>query len=107
MFGTSYAGAVPLLVYTLLRVLLVVVAGGLLYLLGMRGLLLVVVAVVVGALLSYVLLKGQREQAAGTLQGYAEREPRAPRPDADSLAEDADLDGSAQREHQTEDDSER
>ena len=96
-----------LLVYTLLRVLLVVAAGGLLYLLGLRGLLLVVMAVVVGALLSYVLLKGPRAQAAGTLQGFAEREPRAAQPNADSLAEDADLDASAEGQRDPEDDAER
>lgn len=96
-----------LLVYTLLRVLLVVAAGGLLYLLGLRGLLLVVLAVVVGALLSYVLLKGPRQQAAGALQGFAEREARQPRPTADALAEDADLDASAERERHPEDDAER
>jgi len=98
---------VPLLVYTLLRLLLVVVAGGLLYLLGMRGLLLAVVAVAVGALLSYALLPGPRRQAVGALQSIAEREPRKVRPDADSLAEDADIDASAERQHQTEDDAER
>lgn len=97
----------PLLVYTLLRILLVVVAGGVLYLLGLRGLLLVVLAVVVGALLSYLLLKGPRERAAGTLQTMAEREPRAARADGDALAEDAAVDASAEPEKQPEDDAER
>ncbi|GAB2614235.1 DUF4229 domain-containing protein [Pseudactinotalea suaedae] len=98
----------PLLIYTLLRVLLVVVAGGALYLLGMRGLLLVVVAVVVGALLSFLLLKGPRDRAAQTLQGFAEREPAPTRPDADSVAEDEDLDrGSAEPEDESQRDAER
>lgn len=96
-----------LLVYTLLRMLLVVAAGGVLYLAGMRGLLLVVMAVVVGAMLSYLLLKGPRERAAGTLQGLAERRPERERADADAQAEDAVLDASAEPEGQTEDGTER
>lgn len=82
-----------LIVYTLLRVLLVVAAGALLYLAGMRGVLLVAVAVLVGAMLSFVLLKGPRDRAAATLKAFAEREPRVSEPDADALAEDSDLDG--------------
>lgn len=105
----------PLLVYTLLRVLLVVAAGGLLYLLGLRGLLLVVVAVVLGALLSYLLLGRHRNRAVETLQTMAEREPREVSPDADARAEDAEIEagaegaevGSAEPEKQTEDDAER
>jgi hypothetical protein len=74
----------------------------------MRGLLLVVVAVVVGALLSFLLLKGPRDRAAQTLQGFAEREPAPTRPDADSLAEDEHLDaGSAEPEDQPQRDPER
>jgi hypothetical protein len=103
----NYPGRVPLLIYTLLRVLLVVAAGAVLYLAGMRGALLVAVAVLVGALLSFVLLKGPRDRAAGTLQAFAEREPRATRPDADTLAEDADLERSAEPEQETERDAER
>ncbi len=103
----NYPGRVPLLIYTVLRLLLVVAAGALLYLLGMRGVLLVVVAVIVGALLSFLLLKGPRDRAAGTLKAFAEREPRASRPDADSLAEDDDLEASAEPEDQPERDAER
>ena len=94
-----------LLIYTVLRVLLVVAAGGLLYLVGMRGVLLVAAAVVVGALLSFLLLNGPRDRAAGTLQAFAEREPRAAEPDRDSLAEDAVLEenSSGEPEGETED----
>lgn len=88
----------PLLVYTLLRLLLIVLAAGVLYLLGLRDLLLVVVAVVVGALLSYLLLSGPRRRAVQRLQQFAEAEPKQPRPDADALAEDAAIEGSAERE---------
>lgn len=97
----------PLLLYTLLRLALVVAAGGVLYLLGMRGLLLGVSAIVVGALLSYALLRGPQRRAVSTLQTFAEREPRPPARDADADAEDAQIDASAEREHQREDDAER
>lgn len=97
----------PLLVYTLLRVLLVVASGGVLYLLGMRGLLLVVVAVVVGALLSYLLLSGPRKAAVARIQAFAESEPKAAKPDGDALAEDRVIEGSAERQDKTEDDAER
>lgn len=79
----------PVLLYTLLRLLLVVVAGGFLYLLGLRGLWLPLGAVVIGALLSYLLLRGPREEAARTLQRVAERSPAPAAGDADSEAEDA------------------
>jgi hypothetical protein len=55
---------VRLLVYSLLRVLLVLASAGVLYLLGMRSWLLWVVAVVIGALLSYLLLRPQGRAAA-------------------------------------------
>lgn len=97
----------PLLVYTLLRVLLVVVAGGVLYLLGLRGLLLVVVAVVVGAMLSYLLLTGPRRRAVERLQAFAESQPKAAKPDADALAEDEAIADSPERQHKTENDAER
>lgn len=53
-----------LLVYSLLRVLLVLASAGVLYLLGMRSWLLWLAAVVVGALLSYLLLRTQGRAAA-------------------------------------------
>ncbi len=53
-----------LLVYSLLRVLLVLASAGVLYLLGMRSWLLWLTAVVVGALLSYLLLRNQGHAAA-------------------------------------------
>ena len=53
-----------LLVYTLLRVLLVLASAGVLYLLGMRSWLLWLAAIVIGALLSYLLLRTQGRAAA-------------------------------------------
>lgn len=58
----------PLLTYTSLRVALVVGAGALLYVLGVRSWLLVVLAVLIGAGLSYVLLAGPRQAAADDLE---------------------------------------
>lgn len=82
-----------LLVYTLLRVLLVLAAAGLLYLLGMRSWLLWVTAVVVGALLSYLFLRPPGRAAAGVLAEYspvrAERPVFSPAVEADAAYEDA------------------
>lgn len=104
-----------LLVYSLLRVLLILAAAGVLHLLGMRSWLLWVTAVVVGAMLSFLLLKPQGREAAGVL---AELDPmRDQRPtfskdvEADAAYEDALVDaatggaaavaGSSAREERT------
>ena len=83
----------PVLVYSLLRIALIVLAGAGLYLAGMRGLLLVVVAVLVGAALSYVLLDKPRRASAQWLaargRGHTRFEDRLA---ADADAEDALLD---------------
>ncbi len=56
------------LTYSLLRIVLIVGAGAILYVLGVRSWLLVALAVLIGAGLSYVLLHKQRLAAAGTLR---------------------------------------
>ncbi|WP_022917160.1 DUF4229 domain-containing protein [Ruania albidiflava] len=76
----------PVLVYSLLRILLILVAGAGLYLAGMRGWLLVVVAVLVGAGLSYVLLDNQRRASAEWLAARGRGRTRV----EDRLASDAD-----------------
>ena len=76
----------PVLVYSLLRLLLVVVAGGGLYLAGMRGLLLVVAAVLIGAGLSYVLLDRFRRASGEWLASRGRGKTRW----EDRLASDAD-----------------
>ncbi|UFU05821.1 DUF4229 domain-containing protein [Ruania halotolerans] len=58
----------PVLAYSVLRILLIVVAGFGLYLAGMRGVLLVAGAVLIGAGLSYVLLEKFRRASAAWLQ---------------------------------------
>ncbi|MFV0425577.1 MAG: DUF4229 domain-containing protein [Beutenbergiaceae bacterium] len=84
-----------LLVYTLLRLVIVLASGAVLYLLGLRGALLFAGAVIMGALVSYLGLSGPRLRAAQSLRDVAERSPRPSRPDADSRAEDADIDDHA------------
>jgi hypothetical protein len=55
--------------YTLLRTLLLLATGAVLYLLGMRGVLLLLVALVLSGLASVVVLRGPREQASAALSG--------------------------------------
>lgn len=76
-----------LIVYTLLRVLMVLAAGGLLYLAGLRSWGLWTAAIVVGALVSYVVLGRQRAAAAAVL---AEHDPT--RRATDRLARAGDVD---------------
>lgn len=64
----AYAGCVSsgraFVVYTLLRILLLVAVGGLLYLLGARGLVLIILAFLVSGALSLVWLDKPRSQAS-------------------------------------------
>jgi len=55
---------VPFIIYSALRIALIVVVGVALYLVGMRGWLLGVVAILVALLVSYLALSRQREAAA-------------------------------------------
>jgi len=83
---------VPLVTYSLARLGLLGVAVLGLYAAGMRGWLLALVAVVVAFALSYVLLGRQRDAAARWL-AERDRVRRANRrPDADTAAEDAEVD---------------
>ena len=54
----------PFIIYSALRIALIVVVGVALYLVGMRGWLLGVVAILVALLVSYLALSRQREAAA-------------------------------------------
>ena len=54
----------PFLIYSVLRIALIVVVGLALYLVGMRGWLLGVVAILLALLVSYLALSRQREAAA-------------------------------------------
>lgn len=54
----------PFIIYSVLRLALIVAVGFVLYLVGMRGWLLGVVAVLVALLVSYLALSRQREAAA-------------------------------------------
>src|SRR5699024_10550876 len=74
--------------YGALRISLLVVVGALLYLAGMRGVLLAGSAIVIAALLSYILLPSQRQQAAKKLEDIAHREDKPRVRDEDMEAED-------------------
>ncbi len=92
----------PLLKYTVLRLALFVAAIGVLYLLGARGVLNLALAAVVSLLLSYLLLRGPRDELARAVQGRVEHRLASERHssgmlglDDDAGAEDAALDGPA------------
>lgn len=94
-----------LLTYTLLRLLFIVGAGAVLYVLGVRNWLLLALAVLIGAGLSYVLLNGPRRSAAKELERRAGGRPtRLERAvDADAEGEDAVFEAdSAERRRQDE-----
>ena len=98
----AYAGGMRLLVYTLFRLALVLAAAGLLYLLGLRSWVLWVAAVVVGALVSFLVLGRQREEAAKVLAQYdplrEERPTFSPQVEADAAYEDAIVDAAGHRQ---------
>ncbi|WP_418606739.1 DUF4229 domain-containing protein [Georgenia sp. SUBG003] len=96
-----------LLVYTLLRLGLVLASAGLLYLLGLRSWFLWMAAVVVGALVSFLVLRRQREEAAHVLAQFdplrEERPTFSADVEADAAYEDAVVDAAAERrEHPAE-----
>ena len=61
------------LVYTVARILILGVSLLVLYLCGARGILLIALAFVISAILSYILLYGQREKIAGALNRRIDR----------------------------------
>ena len=80
-----------LLKFSVLRLAVFVASLGLLYLIGVRGLLLPVIAAAVSLVLSYILLRRQREELATALEQHvrnrtANRHPTGA--DADAAAED-------------------
>jgi membrane protein implicated in regulation of membrane protease activity len=79
---------VPVVIYSLLRLGLLAAAVGALWLVGLRDWLLVLVAIVVALLLSYALLRPQRDAAARWLAERAERR-REPSRFAAGVAQDA------------------
>lgn len=84
----------PLLIYSLYRVLLIFGAAGLLYLAGARDLTLVALAVIVGMLVAFLLLRGPRDAATAYLADRKLRraetgERFSPGIEADADAEDS------------------
>lgn len=84
----------PFVRYSLMRLTLLMGVLALLYLVGARGLMLLLLAAVISAGLSYVLLRGPRDELAlrivdrteGRIQGKLDR-----KVSADNAEEDADL----------------
>jgi NADH:ubiquinone oxidoreductase subunit 2 (subunit N) len=60
------------LAYTGVRLLLFLVAVGLIYLAGARGLLLIAIALLVSGIASYVLLSRMRDKMAGSISSRIE-----------------------------------
>lgn len=82
----------PVVVYTLLRVLVFLAATGVLWWVGMRSWLAPLVGAVIAWALTYVLLPRQRDAAARYVAARAEQRARTTRADEDAAAEDAALD---------------
>ncbi|MFC8922185.1 DUF4229 domain-containing protein [Cellulosimicrobium sp. NPDC057127] len=87
----------PLVVYSVLRLLLFGVALGALWLVGLRGWLLVLVAAAVALMLSYLTLRGPRDAASRYLAARAEHRARTKERfsravEDDAAAEDAAVD---------------
>lgn len=85
----------PFIIYSVLRLALIVAVGFVLYLVGMRGWLLGVVAVLVALLVSYLALRRQREAAALYIATRrSDRQVSGVRLDRDNAAEDDAFEGS-------------
>lgn len=95
----TYPGHVPVVTYTLLRLVLFAAATAGIWWAGMHSWLAPVAGLVIGWLLSYVLLGKQRERAAAFVQERSERRgSRAPTAtEKDAELEDA-IDEAARRE---------
>ncbi|MHA7616971.1 DUF4229 domain-containing protein [Cellulosimicrobium cellulans] len=90
----------PVVVYSVLRLLLFAVALGALWFAGLRGWLLVLVAAAVALMLSYLTLSKPREAASRYLAARAEHRARTGERfsreiEDDAAAEDAAVDGAA------------
>ncbi|HLV04835.1 DUF4229 domain-containing protein [uncultured Georgenia sp.] len=83
----------PIVRYTLLRLAVLAVVLGLLWLVGVRGWLLPLLAVVVAALVSFLVLPKQAGEAAQVLARKRERKPVEDAIAQDAAEEDALLDG--------------
>lgn len=83
--------------YAALRISLLVVVGVLLFLAGMRGLLLAGSTIIISALLAYIAFPSQRNQAAKRLEEIAHREEPVRVLDEDMQSEDAITDQLSER----------
>ncbi len=74
--------------YAALRISLLVVVGALLYLAGMRGMLLAGSAIIIAALVAYIFFPAERDYAAKRLENIRHKEETPREPDEDMAAED-------------------
>ncbi len=74
--------------YAALRISLLVVVGALLYLAGMRGMLLAGSAIIIAALVAYIFFPTERDHAAKKLENFRHKEESPREPDEDMAAED-------------------
>jgi len=84
----------PLVTYSLARLVLFVAALGVVYLLGARQLIALLLAAAISMLLSYVLLRPLRDQAAERLAARAQRRMAPRQPSEDEAVEDAAVEAS-------------
>lgn len=78
--------------YAALRLGLLVVVAALLYIAGMRGLLLIGTTFIVAALVSYVVFGKERDRVVARMEAFRNREGQTRNPDEDMLVEDAAVD---------------
>lgn len=78
--------------YTALRLSLLAVVGVLLYLAGMRGILLAGTTIIVAALIAYVFFGKERDKVVEKMRDFRNRDEQPREPDEDMLVEDAYVD---------------
>jgi len=67
---TTFFAKHPFLVYTALRIIVLLVVAGVLYLLGARGLILILLAFLLSAVASYILLASMRDEVGSRMGGF-------------------------------------
>ena len=66
----SFFAKHPFLIYTALRIVVLAVVAGVLYLLGARGLILILLAFLLSAVASYILLASMRDEVGARMGGF-------------------------------------
>lgn len=71
--AAGFAARHPFIIYSLQRLLLLIVSFGVLFLLGARGIFLILLAFLISAVAAYVLFARQRDQVGSRMSGYFSR----------------------------------